>query len=211
MRQQIKTLQNIVTRKGSSKVLSFSAPHVFCALQILAKTKYASRATFCNELHLGGGAIRTLISHMKEAGLADSVRAGTFLTKKGIQFVKKIFDVIPYDCTVKKCEIAQGKYNHAIIVKDFSTLIGNGMQQRDYAILYGARGATTLVYRNGQFVFPRGKSDMLFDDLETMNYLVKKLNPSNGDVVIIASANEPFIAKISAVNSVLWTLATNDR
>lgn len=211
MRQQIKTLQNIVTRKGSSKVLSFSAPHVFCALQILAKSRYTSRATFCNELHLGGGATRTLISHLKEAGLVDSIKAGTFLTKKGNQFVKKIFETIPYDCTVKKCEIAQGEHNHAVIVKNLSGAIGNGMQQRDYAILYGATGATTLVYKDGQFVFPRGRSDLLFGDLETMNHLVKKLNPVEGDVVIIASASEPFVAKISAVNSVLWTLATNER
>jgi len=85
------------------------------------------------------------------------------------------------------------------------------MQQRDYSILYGAVGATTLVYKNNQFVFPTGKSDMLFDDRVTMNNLIKKLAPQEDDVVIIASADEPFVAKISAINSALWTLATHHK
>lgn len=209
LQQQIKTLQNIVTRKGSSKVLTFSAPHVFMALQHLSRQRYVSRAVFCNELHLGEGAVKTLISHLKEAGLVESIKAGTLLTKKGNLFVKKFLEIISLECVVKKCQIAPSHYNHAIILKKYSKAIGNGMQQRDYAILYGASGATTLIYKNNQFVFPTGKSDMLLDDRLTMDNLVKKLIPDEGDVVIIASADEPFIAKISAINSALWTLATH--
>lgn len=211
LQQYIKTLQNIVTRKGSSKVLTFSAPHVFMALQLLSRQRYVSRAIFCNELHLGEGAIKTLISHLKEVGLVESIKAGTLLTKKGNLFVKKFLEVISSECTVKKCEIAPARHNHAIILKKYSKAIGNGMQQRDYSILYGAVGATTLVYKNNQFVFPTGKSDMLFDDRVTMNDLIKKLAPQEEDVVIIASADEPFVAKISAINSALWTLATHNK
>lgn len=211
MQQHVKTLQNIVTRKGSSKILTFSAPHVFVALQLLSRQKYVSRATFCSELHLGEGATKTLIAHLKEAGLVESVKSGTLLTKKGNLFVKKFLETVTAECTVKKCEIAPARYNHAIILKKYSKAIGNGMQQRDYAILYGSVGATTLVYKNNQFVFPTGKSDMLLDDGLTMKNLVEKLAPQEEDVVIIASADDPFVAKISAINSVLWTLATHHR
>jgi biotin operon repressor len=179
------------------------------ALQLLARQRYVSRAIFCNELHLGEGAIKTLISHLKEAGFVESIKAGTSLTKKGNLFVKKFLEIIYSECTVKKCEIAPSIHNHAIILKKYSKAIGNGMQLRDYAILYGAAGATTLVYKTNQFLFPTGKSDMLFDDSNTMNDLVKKLHPQDGDVVIIASADEPFVAKISAINSALWTMATH--
>ena len=44
-----------------------------------------------------------------------------------------------------------------------------------------------------------------------MNDLIKKLAPQEDDVVIIASADEPFVAKISAINSALWTLAIHHK
>lgn len=204
-------MQNIVTRKGSSRVLSFSVPHVFKALQLLNDQKYVSRATFCNELHIGEGAVKTLINHMKQDGIADSIKAGTFLTLNGKRFVKKFLDKISVGCNVDPCDIARGKYNHAILVKNYANLLGNGMQQRDYAILYGASGATTLAYSKKKFVFLGESSDCLSDAPEIKKILVDNLHPENNDVIIISSSDDSFVAEISAINSVLWTLASNEK
>ena len=212
MQSQIKSLHNIVTRKGSSKILTFSIPHVFKALQMLSRQKYTSRQAFCKEIHIGEGAAKTLVLHLKQSDLADSVRAGTFLTSKGIRFAQKFFDIIPSQCRVESCNIAREKYNHAILLKDYASLVGNGMDQRDYAILYGAKGATTLVFQNNRFVFPGETKDCLNDDPKTKKTLLDKLSPEENDIVIIASSNDdPFIAEISAINSVLWTLAEHER
>ena len=35
------------------------------------------------------------------------------------------------------------------------------------------------------------------------------MHPENGDVVIISSSDDSFVAEISAKNSALWTMATN--
>src|SRR5207245_341440 len=83
----IRILQKIVSRTGSSKVLSFAEPHVLKALQILLRERYVSRKSLCKHLQIGEGAVKTLILHLKREGLADSVRAGTFLTKKENKFV----------------------------------------------------------------------------------------------------------------------------
>lgn len=42
-----------------------------------------SRATLGKEIHLGEGAVKTLISHLKEAVMIKSARSGNFLTGKG--------------------------------------------------------------------------------------------------------------------------------
>lgn len=211
MSGQIRTLQNIVTRKGSSKVLTFSSPHVFKALLSLSDQKYVSRQKFCKELHIGEGAVRTLIQHLKDSGLADSIRAGTYLTPRGQRFASRLFDSIPNQCKIKQCNIAREKYNHAILLRGFASMIGNGMQQRDYAILYGAKGATTLAFENGRFVFPGEAKDCLANDRYTKNLLMEKLKPKENDLIIIASSDsDPFISEISAINSVLWTLGTLD-
>lgn len=212
MHNQIKTMQSIVTRKRSSRVLTFSTPHVFMALHVLSRQKYTSRLAFCKELKIGEGAVRTLILHLKQAGLADSIRAGTFLTPKGIRFAKKIFDVVPSQCKIDSCNVAREKYNHAILLRDYASVVGNGMDQRDYSILYGAKGATTLSFENGRFVFPGETKDCLSDDLKTKKDLIENLKPKENDLVIIASSDDdPFVAEISAINSVLWTLASHER
>lgn len=211
MYNYIKTLQNIVTRRRYRKILTFSAPHVFKALQILSRQKYVSRVTFCSELYLGEGSVKTLILHLKEDGLVESIRAGSFLTPKGKQFLKKFLEVIPAQCFINSCYIARGKYNFAILLKNYANKIGNGMQQRDYAILYGASGAITLAYKKNEFIFPREQIDCLSNDTKTKDTLISNLHPEDDDIVIIASAGERFIAEISAINSVLWTLATHEK
>ena len=74
MYQQIRILQNVVTRKGSSKLLTFSAPHVLKSILCFANQKYISRASFCKELQMGEGAVRTFISHLKEYGFVDCIK-----------------------------------------------------------------------------------------------------------------------------------------
>ena len=207
MYKDVKKLHDIVTRRGSSKVLSFSSPHVFKALQLLSGQTYVSRAQFCDELHIGEGTVRTMILHLKENGLADSVRAGTFLTTKGQRLAKRFSDTITSQCVIGKCNVAREKHNHVFLVKNRAGIICNGMDQRDFAILYGAKSATTLLFRDNRFVFPNEDRDALEDDLNTKETILEKLLPEEDDIIIIASSDDPFVAEVSAINSVLCTLA----
>lgn len=209
MRKNIQTLQNIVSRKGSSKILTFSIPHVFRALQLLSNEKFVSRATFGREINMGEGAVKTLILHLKEANMVDSTKSGTFLTEKGQKFIKQIQKVLPKECTIKKSKVIQGKFNHAILLRKYSHLIKTGLEQRDYAVLYGSSGCTTILFKNNRFVFPGDEKDCFRNDLFTKKTLLEKLTPQEEDVIIISSSSDPFVAEISAKNSALWTLATN--
>ena len=197
----------MVSRRGSSKVLSFSAPHVFKALQLLYKEPYISRISFCKDLHMGEGAVKTLILHLKEEGLADSLRSGTFLTKKGRKFSGELFKILSAECDIPKCSIAQGKNNHAVLLRNFAKEIKTGIEQRDASILYGATGTITILYHKNKFVFPNEEADCLRNDEKVRSILLNHLNPREGDVIIIATASEPFVAEISAKNSALFTLA----
>ena len=208
MRKNIQTLQNIVSRKGSSKILTFSIPHVYKALQMLSDEKFVSRATFANEIHLGEGAVKTLIRHLKESEMVKSTRSGTFLTDKGQKLIKEIQNILPKECTIKKSNVIQGKFNHAILIKKYSNLIKTGLEQRDYAILYGSSGCTTIIFKNGNFIFPGDERDCFKEEPNTKKVLLNKLEPQDGDVIIISSSDDPFVAEISAKNSALWTLAT---
>lgn len=166
-----------------------------------------SRSTFGKEIHLGEGAIKTLILHLKEAKLADTTKSGTFLTEKGHKLANQIQNAIPKECKIAKCNIVQGKYNHAILLKNYAMSIKTGLEQRDYAILYGSSGCTTIVYKNKKMVFPGDEKECFSKDMKTKNYILENLHPDEGDVIIISSSDDPFVAEISAKNSALWTMA----
>jgi hypothetical protein len=201
-------LQDIVSRKGSSKVLTFSIPHVFKAIQLLDDERFVSRAMFGKEIHLGEGAVKTLILHLKEAGIVSSTKSGTFLTEKGHELTDHLKSAIPKECKIKKCSIIQGKHNHAVLLKNHSSIVKTGLEQRDYAILYGSSGCITIVCKNKKLVFPGDEKECFFKDIKTRDYLLENLCPDEGDVIIISSSDDPFVAEISAKNSALWTLAS---
>lgn len=65
---------------------------------------------------------------------------------------------------------------------------------------------TTLAFEGGRFIFPNEVVDCLGEDPEARTALLDGLRPMDGDLVIIASADDPFVAEISAINSALRTL-----
>jgi len=207
MSNDIRILQRIVSRRGSSKVLSFGEPHVFKALQILNKEGYVSRKSFCNHLALGEGAIKTLILHLREEGLVESVRAGTFLTKKGRKFVTSLLQLMPADCFVPNPKFVNEKNSHAVLLHQFGKYVKTGIEQRDAAIIYGASSTMTMIFNKGKFVFPGEESDCFKSDFETRKLLLEKLKPNESDVVILASAGDPFTAEFAAKNSALVTIS----
>lgn len=168
-----------------------------------------SRSKFSEELHLGEGAIKTLILHLKDANMIDTAKSGTFLTAKGKKFCESLLHVIKGECKLGKCKITPEKHNHAIILKNYSNAIRTGLEQRDYAVLYGSSGCTTLLYKNKKFVFPGEDKDCFSRDKQSRVMLLENLEPQEGDVIIISSSADPFVAEVSAKNSALWTLATN--
>ena len=91
--------------------------------------------------------------------MIESTKSGSFLTEKGQKISKQIQKVIPNECQVKKCNLIPGKNNHAIILKDYAFAIKSGLEQRDYAILYGSSGCITILFQENKFVFPREDKD----------------------------------------------------
>ena len=212
MYQQIKTLQKVVTRKRNSTALTFSMPHVLKSILYLYNQKYVSRASFCQELKIGEGAVRTLISHLKELGLVESIKAGTFLTSKGKKLAEKFHTAMPSQTFLKKCCLTNGKYNYVILLKgEHIDDIGNGMQQRDFAILYGASDSLTLIFRDGEFFFSGDQMRCFADEIKIRDNLIELLEPENEDIVIITSSDDKFVAEISAINTAIGTLATHEK
>jgi len=212
MHTYVKTLQNVASRFAPSRVLSFDMVHVFKTLQLIEENGHISRETLCKELELGEGTIKTLVRHLKMQNLIESTNAGTKMTRKGNSFFSELLSSMPSETSVSKCSITLGKYNYAILVKQMSSTIKSGIEQRDAAIKVGASGATTLLFKDNKFVIPRTDYDALKNEHQLSKQLIETLHPRDEDVIIIGSDNySKKTAEFAAKNAALITIMNHEK
>ena len=212
MHTYMRTLQTISSRYAPSRILSFDMAHIFKALQIIEDRGHASRTLLCQELNLGEGAVRTLIKHLKMKELIETSNAGTKMSEEGKRFFAEILSCLPKGCSLPKCSIALGKYNYVVLLKQLSFAIKFGIEQRDSAIKMGALGATTMLFKEGKFVMPDSNYESVKKEPAIHELLMKRLEPVEGDVIIIGSDDiNRQTAELAAKNAALLTLINHKK
>jgi uncharacterized protein DUF4443 len=212
MHMYVKALEKVASRYAPSRALSFDVVHVFAALQLIEGRSMASRNTLCKELALGEGTVKTLVKHMKMHRLVETSNGGTKMTAKGKGICSELLSSMPSGMSLPKCSVALGKFNYAVLVREFGFAVKSGIEQRDAAIKMGATGATTLLFRESRFVMPASSQDSLRKEPDVRRMLIEKLTPKEGDVIIIGSAdsNEK-TAELAAKNAALLTIFSHEK
>lgn len=212
MHTYVKTLQKVANRYAPSRVLSFDMVHVFKTLQLIQENGHVSRETLCEDLGLGEGTIKTLLRHLRMQNLIESTNAGTKMTKKGNSFFSELLSSIPSETSLSKCAITLGKFNYAVLVKQMSSMIKDGIAQRDAAIRMGAFGATTLLFKDNKFLIPQTDFDSLKDEHQLSEQMIKNLHPQDGDVIIIGTDNYSRMkAEFAAKSAALITIMNHEK
>jgi len=83
-----------------------------------------------------------------------------------------------------------GRFNYAVLLKQYGFALKSGIEQRDAAIRMGAIGATSLLFKHNRFVMPGTNYDPLTKEPETARLLLEKLKPEDGDAIFIGSDME---------------------
>jgi hypothetical protein len=190
MHMYIKALFKVADKYAPSRNISFDVAHIFKALQLIEKRGHASRELLSRELALGEGIIKTLIKHLKMQNMIYTANSGTKMTEKGRSIFSHIISSITAETNIPKCSVALGKFNYAVLLKQFNFAIKSGIEQRDAAIKMGAKGATTLLYKDRGFIMPSsdGTFNLLQKEPEICKLLINRLQPiEEGDVIIIGS------------------------
>ena len=212
MHKYIMILERVASRYAPSRTLSFDLVHVFAALQRIGNIGITSRSALCSGLVLGEGTVKTLVKHLKMHGLIETSNRGTRMTTKGKSVYEGLLSTIPAEMSLPRCSTALSRFNYAVLVREFGFAVGLGIEQRDAAIKMGASGATTLLFKENKFVMPASSNDSLKKEREVRRMLVEKLNPRDGDVIIIGSAdsNEK-TAELGAKNAALLTILSHEK
>jgi predicted transcriptional regulator len=197
-------LEKILMEKAPGPAPSFSIFHLLRALELIAEKSFG-RLKLSEKLKLGEGATRTLLGRLKEAQIITTSRTGCKLTEKGRKLWKQYRSVFKRKVCLENNELTLAKHNVALLVKNHKDMVKTGMEQRDAAILYGARGAVTLIYTNGKLVIPGVSEDVAEAFPEAHEQIIRLLVPEESDVIIIGYADSQEKAEYGAL-AAAWTL-----
>ena len=199
-----KFIQGIAGKKAPGPSTTFTVFHVFYTLELLAQ-KPLGRNKLAEKLSVGDGAVRTIISRLRDAGLIKTSKEGCNLTKKGLEIWRQFEEIFPKRMEVPRSELSESEFNFAFLVKNSGQKVKSGIDQRDAAIIAGARKALVIIYRNGHLHIESVSDCIEKDYPKAANQILKELVPKDNDVIIIAGADSALKAKRGAF-AASWSL-----
>ena len=195
----ISVLKELMDRPSAGPVAAFSYLHVAIVILLVGDEAPIGRIGLSQKLGLGEGTTRNIITRLMRSRVVDNSRRGCVLTQRGQALYgllrRKLSTVIEFDAE----QLALGKTNAAVMVRASGKNVKRGIEQRDAALLAGAKGAVTLLVQNGEYVMPVEPKEKL----APLDPLVLKLescfHPRDNDVLIIAGAQERTLAHFGAM------------
>ena len=200
-------LEKITREKSPGPSPTFSVFHMLRAIELIAK-KAIGRSKLAKELGVGEGAMRTMIKRLKDAGLVTISKLGCVLTSKGLKLWNEYNTVLRRKVEIGKIELTLADYNFAILVKNRGHKVKSGMEQRDAAIMVGAKGATTVMFKGKRLIIPSVSDDVAKDFPKAANQMVRLLQPEENDVIVVGSADSLVRAEYGAL-AAAWTLVND--
>ncbi len=201
-------IEGVAGEKAPGPSTTFSAAHIFYALELVAE-KPIGRNKLAEKLSVGDGAIRTIINHLKDAELIETSKAGCTLTAKGVGIWKKFKEFFPKRGEIEKTELTNAEHNYGFLVKDSGHKIKSGIEQRDTAIVAGAKRAVVIVSKGGHLSIESVSTDIAKEFPKATNQILKVIQPEDNDVIVIAGADILQKAKHAAF-AASWALINNN-
>ncbi len=192
-----KTVENLARGKAPGPSTTFSIFHFFLALELIAE-KPVGRNKMAEKLNVGDGAVRTIIGRLRDADLITVTKEGCSLTGKGLSAWKDFEAMFPKRLSIEKSELTTSNYNYGFLVKNRGHRIQSGIEQRDAAIMGGARRAIVIVSKGDKLVIDSISNDVAKEFPKASSQIIRAFEPKDNDVIVIAGADDPLRAKRGA-------------
>ena len=201
-------VENITNQKAPGPSATFTVSHIFFAMELMAQNPIG-RNKLAKKLHVGEGAIRTIINRLKDAGLIETSKEGCNLTKNGLNLWQQFEQHFPQRAEIGKTELTKAEHNYAFLVKNSGHKIKSGIEQRDAAIVAGATRAVIIVSKQGHLTIKSVSTNLEKQFPEAASQILKAMQPENNDVIIIVGAATQQKAKHGAF-AASWALLNED-
>ena len=180
-------IENIAKQKAPGPSTTFTSSHIFYALELMAQ-KPIGRNKLAMKLEVGEGTIRTIINRLKEAGLITTSKEGCTLTSKGLSLWKKFAEYFPERAEIGKTELTNAEHNYAFLVKNSGHKVKSGIEQRDAAIMAGAKRAIIIVSKEQHLTINSVSNNLEKEFPAAARQILQTVHPKDNDVIIIVSA-----------------------
>jgi DNA-binding MarR family transcriptional regulator len=202
-------IKSLAGAKAPGPNTTFTVFHIVYALELMSD-KTIGRNKLAEKLNVGEGAIRTIINRLIEAGLISTSKAGCTLTNKGLRTWREFEEAFPKRVEIGKNEVANSDFNFAFLVKNAGHKVTSGIDQRDAAIVAGARKAIVIVAKQGRLCIESVSEDIGKQFPKATSQILNQLKPEDNDVVVIAGAETLLKAKRGAF-AAAWSLLENSK
>jgi len=201
----LEMVSRVSSKIAPGRFPSFAEAHILKALEEISLEKSIGRLKLSKDLHLGEGETRTLIKHLKNEGLIEVSKSGISLSGAGQKLLLNLRTVLSEQIAMPSTALTIERFNFAVRVAGMKDSVKYGLEQRDAAMMAGAKGATTLVFTNNELTLPGTGEDVSKSGSDVIAAL-SKLNLKEGDVVIIGSADEKIKAELGVKTAALELL-----
>lgn len=193
----MKILLRVARRAGKAGApRSFGLGHVFMALYLIDDNVRMSREGLGANLGLGGGAVKSLVSKLRESSLISTFKGGSVLSGKGIRVIHGLRSTIPTISGISVRSLSTGRKNVAAIIRGIDGRGLDPIRIRDDVIRAGGTGATTAFFDGNSIRVPG-----VYDDLASISNAdvdaLMRLNLKGGDVVVIAGGTSQPAASVA--------------
>jgi len=206
----LETIGKVAGKIAPGRLPSFAEAHVIKALEEIGLQENVGRLKLSKDLHLGEGEARTLVKHLKNEGLIEVSKSGISLSAAGKRLLSGLRVLVSEQIDVPSTPLTVGPFNVAVRVKGIKDSVQYGLEQRDAAIMAGAKGATTLIFTKNRLTMPGTGKDVSKSDPSILASL-SKLDLNEGDVIIIGSADEKIKAEFGAKTAALELLKSKNK
>jgi hypothetical protein len=206
----LRTIDRVAAKTAPGRPPLFAEAHVIKALEDISLQQTMGRMKLSRDLQLGEGEARTLVKHLKNEELIDVSKSGISLSATGKELLGSLRTLLSEQVEIPSTSLTVGSFNVAVRVAGMKDSVKYGLEQRDAAMMAGAKGATTLVAtKNGLSLPGTGENVSRIDS--NLRVALSKLRLKEGDVIIIGSADEKIKAELGAKTAALELLKTKNR
>ncbi len=194
------------TERGPKPRLS--QVQLFSALYLINEHAPLGRYELADQIHENQGVIRGLLERLLEHHLIDSSKAGARITSEGRSALRSF--LTGHDIAdLKKLQVpalVSSRYTFGSHLRQASNRVAKVIELRDIAVRMGALGAMTILCAKGGLTIPPDNEslDKLYP--ETAAILETQFRPKQGDVILLAFAEDEFAA-LAGVLAVSLSLA----
>ena len=161
-------------------------------LWAIEKVGYLGRYKLVSILELPDGVTRGLLTRLATKGYVKRNKfVGTSLTTKGKNHLGELLSKrsIREIAEIDAGDLGFPRTSAAAHIRGGAALVHSGIEQRDAAIRSGAVGAITMIFHGGKLLLPPDLSDASKKNRRITDQLKTRFKLSEGDVLIIGSAN----------------------